>query len=195
LSAVCNLSFAPKDIRGFGQIIGQLLQVIIVVIMTAVFMRPLLRTAHAQSTQSEVLKDVIFRTAVGAALHVTLTICFMVLLFGGEVIIDGIGYVAWDIAVYATAGFPTLLHMAISHRDDKPLLFTLSTLCGACTGNAAHKMKTKCNFGTYRKVAIETFEEENNEVKRLNELDNRARESYVDSITDRQDSIDLSNVY
>lgn len=77
-------------------------------------------------------------------------------------------------------------------RDDKPFMFTMSALCGVCSG-APKGMKVPCNFGTYRKVAIETFEEENNEVKRLMELDTQARDSYT--VTDKQDSIDLGSVY
>jgi hypothetical protein len=155
------------------QMLGQLIQIAIITIMTIIFVVPLLKSQKL-SQQSVVLKDVVLRTAVGSAIHVTATCTFVLLLFEGEYFQSKFGTVGYDMSLNLTTTIPTLFHIALSHRDDKPLVYMLrlfvQSLCEQCTPSERRVLAPRRHLVTYRDVARDAFETENNEVKRLGDM-------------------------
>jgi hypothetical protein len=171
-------------------IYGQLLQVVIVLIMTIIFLAPLLKIIRSSSiSKSLALYDVIRRTFLGAAIHVSLTVVLVTFMMIYRYDVEEVsGNTSREIAIYAYACFPTILHIGISHRDDKPFTFLFSTLCHSAADtvnkrttqlNAALLNATasspratanirfpmKFNLKTYLAVALFTFESENSEMR------------------------------
>jgi len=176
ISLLCNLTLLPRY-GGQFQIIGTLIQISIIAIMTINFVRPLLRSKKTQknTSSSDVLYSVILRTAIGAAIHVTFSCIFVILLLRGDILQPKLGILFYDFSLFFSTTFPLLLHMALSHRDDKPLYFIISNIMNSillslfcdCYHSENQVTPPRLNFHNYRAVALNMFESENNEVKRL----------------------------
>jgi len=148
------------------QVIGQILQLFIVSIMTVLFARPLLKYASgSEGKMNENIRAVVKRTAVGAAIHVTLTLAFIALLFGASSTIEVVGFMNWYIILNVTAVFPLMMHISISHRDDKPMLFAMEVFRGSSMRDSGIKSMLQA----YKSKAIETLETESAEVQNIPE--------------------------
>lgn len=169
VSFFCNMTLMPS-MGSELQMLGQLIQILVIAIMTIIFVAPLMKN-HKLSQQSPILRDVVLRTAIGSAIHVSATCLFVSLLFEGTKFQSWFGVVGYDGALFVTTTFPTLFHIALSHRDDKPLLFLLKYVHGVCSmfvHQDKRRVMTPINgTSSYRSVVCETFDMENQEVRRL----------------------------
>jgi len=168
LSAFCNFTLFSGFIeveRAYAQILGQILQLLILCTMTLLFTRPLLKYALGSWSQTnENIRAVVKRTAVGAVIHVTMTLAFVALILAGVTIIEAIGFVYWYMLLNVCAVIPLMMHISISHRDDKPVLLTIESF--RSTSNT-RSVNSKSIFQAYMSKAIETLHTESAEVQSL----------------------------
>lgn len=177
---IANLSvLGPMD----QFIIGHLFEMPIVVIMTVMFYLPL------RHTKSIVIRDVIKRTVIGGTLHVLLTGMFIIILK------LNIQNVVITITLLCLSGFfPIMFHIALSHRDEKPIVvmasFSLFKKNISEEDNSSPILRTSdqqdivenneisasshhsniirastYSLHGYRQAAMDTFISENNEIK------------------------------
>jgi len=167
VSAFCNFSLLSGFIEvetTFGQILGQVLQLLILCIMTALFTRPLLNYALGSWSQTNAnIRAVVKRTAVGAVIHGTMSLAFIVLLLAADPIIEAIGFVDWYMLLNISVVVPLMIHISISHRDDKPVLSIVESF--RSTSSAQNDVKSRSILQAYMSMAIETLKTESAEIQ------------------------------
>jgi hypothetical protein len=105
------------------------------------------------------------RTAVGAVIHIVAILAFVTLSFTRTTIIASIGYVAWHILVRVGVYIPPMLHVSISHRDDKPVLFALEVVLNL----NVNAFEYRSIWHAYRSKTIDTFEAERTQIQSSSE--------------------------
>lgn len=141
-----------------------IVQVFTVSTMTYLFTQSLLRhTSGLKLKEVGHIRAVVMRTAAGAAINVILALLQSLFIYFKKDVERAIGAAHYFVIISAAIVVPFTLHISISHRDDKPILFVIemcrtSGVCGSSLATSIH---------AYRAKTIETFEEEHSEVTRL----------------------------
>lgn len=167
ISALCNYyapysGFSDVDV-GYSQILGQILQLLILCIMTLQFTRPLLNYASGTRSQTtENIRAVVKRTALGAMIHGAMTMAFAALLFAQTAIVEAIGWVNWYMLVCTSVWAPLVMHISISHRDDMPLSSIVESFRNT---SSAHNLNSRSIVQMYMFKAIESLKTENAEIE------------------------------
>jgi hypothetical protein len=174
-STICDILWV-SGIAGSGLgfvnilIIDQILQLFIVSIMSFLFIRPLLLLASGTtSSDSNVnVRSVVSRTLIGALVHIIFALVFVVLLITENSTIGAIGYVEWYLFLNLTTALPRIIHISVSHRDEKPIFHALQVFFGARSHDVA---ASRSSLHSYRSKIIETFEGECFEVRDSQNID------------------------
>ena len=149
-------SIVPETLQIYLYIcMGPILQVIIIFTMTVLFGRPLLRHSSVTGMEgNETIRAIVMRTAIGAALHLLLELFAVVLLVISKDKSGSIGDypLLWVFFIM----IPRTLHISISHRDEKPILYAIETYRGSETRQA----RLASSLRSYRSKTITTFEGE-----------------------------------
>jgi hypothetical protein len=115
-------------------------QLVILVAMTCLFVRPLLFERGSGMGVSQVLLDVARRTALGAFIHVLTSVFYLVCL-----VLWNVGYLCelGRGAVFQATMLGFILHVNISHRDDLPLRRVCSVFLDFLVASCAHNAEVE----------------------------------------------------